>query len=149
MLTITISCDLYSMKWSLLGYFMWSEWDVPRQMEAKLATESLYISSIVLLPSPSPSSITVSVFFVWFVRFEAFPPTVPVYISYFPALEPVLWTYTMLSSPIYSLKSCVRAFRTSRELCAVLLMANTKAKHHDPHVQNTRVWTQSDGLDAG
>jgi hypothetical protein len=48
----------------LMGYFMWSEWDVPRQMEAKLATESLYISSIVLLPSPSPSSITVSVFFV-------------------------------------------------------------------------------------
>jgi hypothetical protein len=47
-----------------MGYFMWSEWDVPRQMEAKLATESLYISSIVLLPSPSPSSITVSVFFV-------------------------------------------------------------------------------------
>jgi glucan phosphoethanolaminetransferase (alkaline phosphatase superfamily) len=76
-------------------------------------------------------------------------PTVPIYISYFPALEPVLWTYTMLSSPIYSLKSCVQAFQTSRELCAVPLMANTKAKHHDHHMQNTRVWTQSDGLDAG
>jgi len=72
--------------------------------------------------------------FVWFVRFEAFPPTVPVYISYFPALEPVLWTYTMLSSPIYSLKSYVQAFRTSRELCAVPLIANTKAKHHDPYI---------------
>jgi hypothetical protein len=47
-----------------MGYFMWSEWDVPRQMEAKLATESLYISSIVLLPSPFPLSITVLVFFV-------------------------------------------------------------------------------------
>jgi hypothetical protein len=35
--------------------------DVPRQMEAKLAAEPLYISSIVLLP-PSSSSITVSVF---------------------------------------------------------------------------------------
>jgi hypothetical protein len=47
-----------------MGYFMWSEWDVPRQMEAKLATESLYISSIVLFPSPSPLSITISVFFI-------------------------------------------------------------------------------------
>jgi hypothetical protein len=45
-----------------MGYFMWSEWDMPRQMEAKLAAEPLYISSIVLLPSPSPLSITVSVF---------------------------------------------------------------------------------------
>jgi hypothetical protein len=35
-----------------------------RTMEAKLATESLYISSIVLLPSSSPLSITISVFFV-------------------------------------------------------------------------------------
>jgi hypothetical protein len=47
-----------------IGYFMWSEWDVPRQMKAKLATESLYISSIVLLPSPSPLSITVLMFFI-------------------------------------------------------------------------------------
>ena len=39
----------------------------------------------------------------------------------FQHLEPVLCTYTMLLSPIYSLKSCARVFPTYRELCAVPL----------------------------
>jgi hypothetical protein len=91
---------------------------MPRQMEAKLAAERLYISSIVLLSSPSPLSITISVF-LYNSYNSKLSRLLSLYIFYFLALELVLWTYTMLSSPIYSLKSYIRVFRTSRELCAV------------------------------
>ena len=56
----------------------------------------------------------------------SFPAYHPCIYLYFSALEPVLYTYTMYASSIYSLKSCARASVTYRELCAV-----PGNKHHD------------------
>jgi hypothetical protein len=63
-----------------MGYFMWSEWDVPRQIKAKLAAEPLYISSIVLLSCPSSLSITVSMFLYNSYNSKLFSTTINYYL---------------------------------------------------------------------
>jgi hypothetical protein len=65
-----------------MGYFMQIGWDVPRRMEAKLAAEPLYISSIVLLPSSS-SSIAVLVSFCMIRTIRSFPTHHPcIYLTF-------------------------------------------------------------------
>ena len=111
---------------TLVGLF-YVDWagGVTRLTEAKWAVSSLYLSSTVLFPSSSSPSITVLVFCM--IRtIGSFPAHHPCIYLTFSALEPVLYTYTMYASSIYSLKSCARASVTYRELCAV-----PGNKHHD------------------
>ena len=79
---------------------MCSDGDSDSTMEAKLAVEPSYTDSIVLLPSSSSSSITVSVLFYMIRTIRAFPPTIPhVYISFFQRSEPVLYMQTDALDP--------------------------------------------------
>jgi hypothetical protein len=113
-------------------------------IEVKLADSSLYLSSIVLIPSSPSSSITILVFCM-ICMIGSFPTHHPCIYLRVSAQEPILYASTVLCSSFHSLKSYARASVTHRELCAVPRMANTKVKNHAPRNAKHQDFDQSNG----
>jgi hypothetical protein len=101
-----------------------------------LRSPYIFLPSFFFLLLPHPSLFRC--LFVWFVRFEACPPTIPVYILLSSAGTSSLYVYHALEPDLQPKKLCSSIPWRTESFALSPLMANTKAKHHDSQLQNTR-----------
>jgi hypothetical protein len=120
-----------------MGYFMRMEWACPGVWKRNwLRSPYIFLPSFFLLLLLHPWLFRC--FFVWFVRFEAFPPTIPVYILLSSAGTCSLYVYHALEPDLQPKRLCSSIPWRTESFALSPRMANTNAKHHDSQSQNTK-----------